>query len=121
MSLIPSVVGFIKLLGILCLYGIMVSTMVYHFIVQQRKKNNKIISYLVGYGIILPMTLFIPPYLTQLLNIQNMLLRFCVSCVLPALILFRTSEGTFFPHTFHTHKRIILYNFFPSPILCYQK
>lgn len=121
--LLPSVTFWMQLtsiLGILCIYGTITSTIVYYCIIQQRKKNNRITSYLVGYGIILPMTLCVPPILTQSLDIQNMLLRFCASCVLPALIIFRTSEAMYGYLPNHAMKSFSRFVFYFSTTLPYN-
>lgn len=57
------------------------------------KKRNTTSSYLIGYGVIIPLAVFYLPYqLLELLNIQNKALKFSIN-PLPVLVFFRTIEA----------------------------
>ena len=47
---------------------------------------------LVGWGIVIPFWVIWPFVLCQLLDIRNLLFRFCIGCITPTLSIFRTTE-----------------------------
>lgn len=69
----------------------MLASLVYKGIIEQRHTSS---SYIIGYGIVIPSLLYFPFMLSDLLDLQNSVLRF-VSTLCPVLSLFRTMEAMY--------------------------
>jgi hypothetical protein len=76
------------------------AAIIYHFIVQQRRTTA---AYLLGWGLILPLVLYFPYVLLEVLDIQNMVIKMA-SGTTTFIIGFRTAEAMYdtSPHTVET-------------------
>ena len=94
LGLFPPAIGFwIQVLAIVILVGIFSCAMwaiTYSVIIPNRGST---ISYLVGFGVVCPLTLMYPFWLLDLLDVQNKLIRFCSSAIYPVTTMFHTLEG----------------------------
>lgn len=70
---------------------VILACFIYRFIIQQR---NTVLSFLVGYGIVLPSVLAMPWVVTDLLDLQNMSLIMSVAST-PTLVFFRCLEAMY--------------------------
>jgi len=94
LGLFPPAIGFwIQVLAIVILVGIFSCAMwaiTYSVIIPNRGST---ISFLVGFGVVCPLTLMYPFWLLDLLDVQNKLIRFCSSAIYPVTTMFHTLEG----------------------------
>ena len=73
------------------LFAFVMSILVYKIVIPHR---GSIISFGVGFGVVIPLCLgYVPFYVLQLYDIQNLLIRFCIGAIFPVLTMFRTVEG----------------------------
>ena len=87
----------------------MVSILTYKFVIQQQGKP---ISYLVGFGLILPFWIICPYYAVAQLDIRNKFMKFCFAAIVPTLGLFHTTEamyGSAPPHVIQSLSSYVLY------------
>ena len=62
-------------------------------IVIKRKRQDTIVAYLLGYGLILPFWIACPVYMIRLFDIRNFIFKFMVGVIVPTLSIFRSTEG----------------------------
>lgn len=91
-------------------FSVLMATITYAFIIPRR---GSMISYLVGFGVIIPLCIGgFPFWFLDFIDVRNKLLRFVVSSVYPVLTMFRTSEAMFGfspPTVESSYKNYIIY------------
>lgn len=89
----PSIAFWIQclsVLGIMAVFAAMMSFVIFHHIISCRGTYS---SFVVGYGVLLPLCIVIPTYLLTILDISNQTVSFCMVAIVPALTAFRTMEA----------------------------
>ena len=90
----PSIVFWLQvflLVALQCILSAMLSIWTYTLIIQQPTSFSR---FLIGYGILIPLWLFLPKLQLQVFGIHNMLINFCLSGIIPTLNIFHTMEGS---------------------------
>ena len=72
------------------LIAAMLSVISYKFVVQ---RQGTAISYLVGFGFLMPLWLAAPYNIIHIFGIENKVMKFTIGSICPTLGLFHTSEG----------------------------
>lgn len=86
-----SVLCFVKLVLILQLMQALFAVVIYKTIIPNR---GTIGAYLVGWGVIMPISLWIPFEILEILDVQNLVLKLA-PCQLPMVVFFRTIEAMY--------------------------
>jgi len=90
----PSIAFWVEVLTSVALQSILsavLSIWTYTQIIQQPPSYTR---FLIGYGVLIPLWVWLPRLQLQLFGIQNMVINFCLSGIIPTLNIFHTLEGT---------------------------
>ena len=68
----------------------LLSIITYNYIVQKQGSSS---SYMIGFGILIPLWSTFPFQLIKILDIRNKIIKFGVAAVIPVLGIFKTTEG----------------------------
>jgi hypothetical protein len=85
----------IQILTCLVLIGIFACimwAMTYYIVIPNR---GTLTSYLIGFGIIIPLMTMYPVWLLHVLDIRNKVVRFCASAMYPVITIFHTIEAMY--------------------------
>mmetsp|Transcript_6282 Transcript_6282/g.15842 ORF Transcript_6282/g.15842 Transcript_6282/m.15842 type:complete len:472 (-) Transcript_6282:1247-2662(-) len=96
-------VELIAMMAINMVIACLTACVLYKFVLVQPSHNDKSKSIsnlsttsatalLVGWGFVIPFWIIWPFVLCQLLDVRNILFRFCIGCITPTLSIFRTTE-----------------------------
>jgi hypothetical protein len=89
-----------------------VSAIVVFLFIVQGNKNRSLQSYIIGYGIIGPLLVYIPLRIVSYLELQNVTLMMSVAGGTPAILIFRLLEamhGTLPPFATQSFSKFVLY------------
>lgn len=82
------------LLSLQSMLNVAVAFVVYECIVlPKQRKQQEFQSYIIGYGVILPVLLVAPIYILDWLQLKNVTLMVCIVGALPNLLLLRVLEA----------------------------
>ncbi|KAL7545405.1 hypothetical protein ACHAWF_008754 [Thalassiosira exigua] len=117
-------IAMIAAIGLLAAFNTLVSCVIYQCIVLPQKQtnmkkdkqiNDSMAPFLVGFGIIMPLSLVTPYYAIQFFRVKNKIIKFFF-CVTEILAFFRCSEAMFGflpPSVDDSLGNLIVYNAFP--------
>jgi hypothetical protein len=77
-------------MGAICVLAGLLSFVTYKHIVL---KQGSTISYLIGFGFLIPLWIVLPFHLIEVLDLRNKVIKFAVAAVVPTLAIFKTTEG----------------------------
>ena len=80
----------LAIFGVMSALAALTGAITYRYIVQ---KPGTPLSYLLGYGAIMPFWLIIPYYGVEIFDIRNKFMKFCFGAIAPTLGIFHTTEG----------------------------
>jgi hypothetical protein len=89
----PSIAFWLQVLLLVAMQSLIsaiLSIWTYIMIIQKPKSFSR---FLIGYGILIPLWLFLPRFQLQVFGITNMVINFCLSGIIPTLNIFHTMEG----------------------------
>jgi hypothetical protein len=70
--------------------GALTGAITYVYII---KKPGTPLSYLLGYGVLIPFWMIVPYFGVELFDIRNKFMKFCFGAIAPTLGIFHTTEG----------------------------
>jgi hypothetical protein len=91
---VPSVAFWLQVFISISLQSILsalVSIVTYTQIIQ--KPGSSRYTYLLGYGVLIPLWIIVPRWQLHLFGVENMVINFCLSGIIPTLNIFHTMEG----------------------------
>lgn len=94
---IPSIFFWIQVLmsvGLQSILSALFSVVTYTQIIDKQHHTNTR-NYMLGFGVLIPLWLVLPRWQLQVFGIQNMVINFCLSGIIPTLNIFHTMEGMF--------------------------
>jgi hypothetical protein len=89
---IPSVAFWLQVFISVSLQSILsalISIVTYTQIIQKPGSSR----YLLGYGVLIPLWIIVPRWQLHLFGVENMVINFCLSGIIPTLNIFHTMEG----------------------------
>ena len=92
----PSVAFWLQVLASVALQSILsalVSIVTYTQVIQ--KPDSSFSRYVLGYGVLIPLWIIVPRWQLHLFGVENMVINFCLSGIIPTLNIFHTMEGAF--------------------------
>jgi len=93
---IPSVAFWLQVFISISLQSILsalVSIVTYTQIIQ--KPGSSRYTYLLGYGVLIPLWIIVPRWQLHLFGVENMVINFCLSGIIPTLNIFHTMEAMY--------------------------
>ena len=96
------------------LFGVLLSTLVYKYIILKRKKGYYT-TFIITYAIVIPICISFPFVLIEVFDVRNALLRFCLTLT-PITSMFRSMEGKLMLLIIIPHIQIQMHIFIQHPI-----